>query len=45
MYTEATAMAPALKFQTAPNRKAEEVSLAIERFSEFRYKCYISNHS
>jgi hypothetical protein len=45
MYTEATVMAPALKFQTAPNRKAEEASPAKERFFEFRYKLYIGNHS
>jgi hypothetical protein len=44
MYTKATVIAPAIKFQTALNRKTEEVSPAKEHFFVFRYKCYISNH-
>jgi hypothetical protein len=45
MCTKATVIAPAIKFQTALNRKTEEVSPAIGHFALFRYKCYISNHS
>jgi len=45
MYTKATVMAPAIKFQGALNRKTEEVSPAKEYLFVFRYKCYISYHS
>jgi hypothetical protein len=45
MYTKATVMAPAMKFQGALNSKTEEVSPAKEYFFVFRYKFYISKHS
>jgi hypothetical protein len=38
-------MAPVIQFQTALNRKTEEVSPAKEHVFVFRFKCYISNHS
>jgi hypothetical protein len=44
MFIGATVMSPAVTFQTALNRKAEEVSPAKEHFV-FKNKCYISNHS